>query len=438
MTAIIGILNKSAVAIAADSAVSVGTEINRKVYNYANKIFNLSISNPIAVMIYNNAEYNGIPWETIVKMYRNHSDNKKFDTVTGYRDDFITFLKSIDKYFDKEEEQFTINEITIRALNIVEGDLNETLKERFPEDSWIKLSETKKIELYKEILIAILTDDAKKINEHPYIIGFDEGDKEIVRSKHSERIKEISNQFLTIYLLKDDEELVSLITEFVVSSAVRSFFIESWTGVVFTGFGETELFPSLYSIKVGGIINDKIRYVLDSDSVNISNSMTASITPFAQTDIMRTFVEGIDPFVKMSLPAAFEAALGEFKDYILQKIDYSTKDEEMLKDLLDSTIPDVVQSLVQRLEDLRGDSHINPMLSTISSLSKEDLTEMAESLINLTYLKRRVTFDEESVGGPIDVAVITKGDGFIWIKRKHYFKTELNLNYLAKVTKQNS
>ena len=34
--------------------------------------------------------------------------------------------------------------------------------------------------------------------------------------------------------------------------------------------------------------------------------------------------------------------------------------------------------------------------------------------------------DAETVGGPIDVAVISKGDGFIWIKRKHYFSTELN------------
>jgi len=27
----------------------------------------------------------------------------------------------------------------------------------------------------------------------------------------------------------------------------------------------------------------------------------------------------------------------------------------------------------------------------------------------------------ETVAGPIDVAIISKGDGLIWIKRKHYF-----------------
>ena len=41
----------------------------------------------------------------------------------------------------------------------------------------------------------------------------------------------------------------------------------------------------------------------------------------------------------------------------------------------------------------------------------------------------------ETVGGEVDVAVISKGDGFIWIKRKHYFKPELNPQYLAKYWK---
>ena len=69
-------------------------------------------------------------------------------------------------------------------------------------------------------------------------------------------------------------------------------------------------------------------------------------------------------------------------------------------------------------------------MSSIASLSKEDLAELAESLVYLTYLKRRMSFSEESVGGPIDVAIITKGDGFVWLKRKHYFDKELNHDFI--------
>jgi hypothetical protein len=41
-------------------------------------------------------------------------------------------------------------------------------------------------------------------------------------------------------------------------------------------------------------------------------------------------------------------------------------------------------------------------------------------------LIRRMSPGEETVGGPVDVAFISKGDGFVWIKRKHYFKPDLN------------
>ena len=57
---------------------------------------------------------------------------------------------------------------------------------------------------------------------------------------------------------------------------------------------------------------------------------------------------------------------------------------------------------------------------------------MAEALVNLTSLKRRVTPEDETVGGPVDVAVISKGDGLIWIKRKHYFAPELNHRYFER------
>ena len=42
MTAIVGILNKRGVAIAADSAVTVGNGDNVKIYNTSQKIFKLS------------------------------------------------------------------------------------------------------------------------------------------------------------------------------------------------------------------------------------------------------------------------------------------------------------------------------------------------------------------------------------------------------------
>ena len=79
----------------------------------------------------------------------------------------------------------------------------------------------------------------------------------------------------------------------------------------------------------------------------------------------------------------------------------------------------------------RYDRFIQPVIRIVEGLPKSELAEMAESLVNLTSLRRHVTPDMETVGGPIDVAVISRGDGFIWIKRKHYFQPELNRHFFS-------
>ena len=72
------------------------------------------------------------------------------------------------------------------------------------------------------------------------------------------------------------------------------------------------------------------------------------------------------------------------------------------------------------------DNYTKNLIQTVANLGKEDMANMAESFISLTSLVRRMSPHEETVGGPVDVAVISKGDGFIWINRKHYFKPEFN------------
>lgn len=67
MTAEIAVLNKTGVALAADSAVTIGTTGAQKVYNSANKLFTLSKYQPVGIMIYGGASFMGIPWENLIK-----------------------------------------------------------------------------------------------------------------------------------------------------------------------------------------------------------------------------------------------------------------------------------------------------------------------------------------------------------------------------------
>ena len=74
---------------------------------------------------------------------------------------------------------------------------------------------------------------------------------------------------------------------------------------------------------------------------------------------------------------------------------------------------------------------MHPIIQSVASLPIEELALLAESMINITSLRRKVAIDRNigTVGGPIDVSIISKGDGFIWLKRKHYFDRKYNPQY---------
>ena len=129
----------------------------------------------------------------------------------------------------------------------------------------------------------------------------------------------------------------------------------------------------------------------------------------------------------------FQLFLNRYNEFIIEQIGESNP--HLVQRIQDIDIQNIVNQYTTKNAEIARLRYIEPLMNAIGTLSKEDLAEMAESLIYLTYLKRRITFAEESVGGPVDVAIISKTDGFIWLKRKHYFKPELNHHYFSKYSK---
>ena len=58
-------------------------------------------------------------------------------------------------------------------------------------------------------------------------------------------------------------------------------------------------------------------------------------------------------------------------------------------------------------------------MELVSALPRQDLATMAEALVNLTaFLMRMSANKDETVAEPIDVALLSKGGGFTWIRHK--------------------
>lgn len=82
MSAGICIMNKHAIALAADSAVTIGQHL--AIHNSANKLFALSKVAPVGAIIYSNAELMNVPAELIIKQYKEKHGNKNFPTLAHF------------------------------------------------------------------------------------------------------------------------------------------------------------------------------------------------------------------------------------------------------------------------------------------------------------------------------------------------------------------
>jgi hypothetical protein len=104
MTAEIAVLNRNAVALAADSAVTLTLPEGPKIYQ-TNKLFTLSKFWPVGVMIYGNADFMNVPWETTIKQYRAQLDKRNFARVEDYARDFLRYLERNSNFFSPAHQR---------------------------------------------------------------------------------------------------------------------------------------------------------------------------------------------------------------------------------------------------------------------------------------------------------------------------------------------
>ena len=125
MTAEIAVLNRSAVALAADSAsTSLQATGLPKIFNTADKLFHLDGVSSIGIMVYGNSSFMGVPWETIIKKYRTIGSPKSstLDQVAGK---FLTFLTSPSLFSDAHLHQWmdlNIRDLAAEAARLVHSE----------------------------------------------------------------------------------------------------------------------------------------------------------------------------------------------------------------------------------------------------------------------------------------------------------------------------
>lgn len=222
-----------------------------------------------------------------------------------------------------------------------------------------------------------------------------------------------------------------------ISYSIVELFAKNFTGIVLAGFNEDSLFPSCCSFKICYLYDEK--YVLcDFQHYDISpQEGNVRINMFAQHDVINTFLKSINSSTKLKILGFFNKEHKEYLEKILDLIKGNNDIDDNVKQNIISEIKtyDAAKNLFGGLVDTINKiekEEFEPMLLSIGALPYVELSNLCESLIKITSLKRKVDSNLETVGGDIDVAIITKGDVFIWTKRKHYFDADLNPQFFER------
>ncbi|MEK3673514.1 hypothetical protein [Paenibacillus sp. FSL R10-2771] len=433
MTAEIGVLNKQAIALAADSAVTIRGAHGQKIYNHANKLFMLSKCNPIGIMIYGNAELTGVPWETIIKMYRESSSDKCFDYLDDYCRDFLDFLEKDPFLFFVDTRQsddfYGISYIYLKkTMNKIGRVIEDFVEEMSDEEVTSGLKSEVVVSLVKQSL----EFELEVISNIPYLEGFSLDDVEQLISRYDEILDKVIDSSWTKF--PKDDEIVQLL-KMMVGYYFNKDIFNDYSGVVFAGFGNKEIFPAMTAYIVESKVNGNLKLKINPEKTkNLNNSsVTSSLVPFAQDDMVQTIASGVDPdidnFSFKLLKSSMSDLANKLAEEIQGRMDYEEEDLNKLTNNLQEITEELLESYMDQTFQYRRENHALPLVDTIDIMPKEELAVIAETMVNLTSFKRKISSDSETVGGPVDVALITKGDGFIWIKRKHYFDPNLNSHY---------
>ena len=423
MTAIVGILNKRAAVMAADSAVTVEKGGRSKIYNTATKIFRLSSEHPVGAMIFSSSEFMFTPWDVIFKLYRDRRGGQGFNTLKEYAQNFVDFLKS-ENYFssvDSQKEYF-LDELS-KFYCIIRDSVIEEYESRTSE-----LSDGEKEELDVDALMhEIVESELNRVEEIYKDAGvnseFEGYTIDNLRSFGKDTLDKLKKAFDDDGLPADMQEL----WEEKFFSYIRSKHYYSESGVVFVGYGEKDIYPSILPVYISGAFDHRLRFYFDEDRTeSVSNDDKAFICPFAQTDVMMTLMKGIAPDMFKMAQYQNHKSIQAVKDGIVEKLKEANVEQKVIDSVINSEQDKIQEEFIDNILEYVQNEYVEGIIDAVDAFNIEDMVNMAESLIAVTNLHRHISSSDESVGGPIDVAVITRSEGFIWVKHKDWFQKDLN------------
>lgn len=403
------IINRNGIALAADSA---GTYTGNKMfYNSMNKVFSLSRKYVYGAITYGATTIYNVSIDQVLKEFRTYLDSRE------HISDFFEILPLFEAFINQNSSYYKFD---LAEANHCNGLIKDLVVD------WGNKIKTVATEVDAENKISEILNQLETVMH---------GSLKIDNYDVSAYIKTTYNDYFNMLIGMIVPELNNFPTQkecfwdYICNYFNLSLTNETnnYMGLFFAGYGHCDAFPKFTHIELYRVVGGKIKYRLVENYEESNNH--AQIVPLAQPDVILTFCKGISNRFINYIPQKVESIINSKIDALPDT--FTIDQKNALKTSLSSSKAEIASAINTTIQN----DNVKPILDSVQLIPLPEMGFLAESLVNITSLKRTFAIDgnQQTVGGPTDVAVMSKGDGFVWIKRKHYFDKQMNPDYIMKI-----
>jgi hypothetical protein len=400
MTAQVALLNKLAVALASDSSLTITRfSETRRSFPSADKITPLPEPHQIAVMHSGNTERLGVPYGLLLGEWSRSLPAGVLPRVGEYAGAFVSWLADQKALFDEQAESEYLDWMLRDYFLAVRADILERCQsERIEPDEWKS----------RDALALTTAVIEQRLKALELLDSYDELDFGSCRAF----LDQHHDQFVAVvdWVFDDTprfEETDRLLADLAAQLLVRREPFSRDATLVFAGFGGKEFFPATEDVVVSGLLAGHLRAYVSGSTV-ISSQNSSSIIPYAQAEAVNTFLRGYN---RSFLNKAHEVLDGVLSTPECPPDESTAAESEQRR-------RQAHEELETAFDDLSWERFIEPLVGTVAGLPGTELGRIAESLVGLQALRQLTQAEAETVGGPVDVMLITRAHGITWVKHK--------------------
>lgn len=401
MTSQLILLNGFGVALASDSAMTLG---NKRTYETAEKLIPLPMPHRVAVLHSGSVAIHGMPYSVLVNEWANSLGSTPLRTVALYRQNFLSWLNDNHDWVTPgraaEDFMYQLGDV----YKIIWNEINESLD---PDDSE---------QIQQEKCLSVFNYWTKNYSGLPSL-AHSEGDW--INQAYSRIANEVSEA--RNYWFDDipmNEEINIQISTFTHLYLERGHFLNR-AGLAFAGFGDKQLLPSYAQVDIGGIMNESLLYENVGDrSAEPGESGYFGIYPIGQRDSIDLVLKGLDyRLVRIARDAVEKTIYAPAETGNNDSANEKSMNERNI-DIDPELSHKLFHAIEESFQEWSENNYLKGLRSAIASLPVASLASVAQSLIEVQSLSQTITGEMGTVGGPIDVATISREHGFQWVRHK--------------------